>query len=160
MLCFLRVTIHDHLYELLHPRMEEIHFIQEFTDSADGKRRHALPGCYVSDHYASPRAAFLTATAAALQVDPAAQVMLIPADQIFSHGCREVEENPFASIGKLLAESTSSNPFSTVCTVPIPASFGEGFASATSQQKGATLGTVLTSIPVPMTIGEIIGKMK
>ncbi len=100
--------------------MEGIHFIQKFTDSADGKRRHALPGCYVSDHYASTRVAFLTATAAALRVDSAAQVMLISADQIFSHGCREVEQNPFASIGKLLAESTRSNPFSTLGLCPHP----------------------------------------
>jgi hypothetical protein len=148
MLSSARIEIHDHLYNELHPRMADLHFFQKFVDSSDGKRRHALPGVYVSTHYTSAKLAFLIATAAALRVDPAAQVMLIAGDEIFSHGCREEEQS---SIADFLAGLAALNSRSTSCTVPV--SLGEGFASAMSQEKGAVLGSVPSSTPMPVPFG-------
>jgi hypothetical protein len=132
MICFSRVTIHDHLYELLHPEMEAVHFLQEFVDGADGKRRHALPGIYVSDQYPTPKLAFLSATVAAIRVDPNAQLMMLAGDQIFSHACREEEQYSFASV---FAELAKSCP-------PLP---GLHDYFANSQDKGGGLAAIAAS---------------
>lgn len=155
MLCAARITIHDHLYGELHSVLNTVHFVQQFTDTADGTRRHALRGFYTSTHYSSARLAFLNVTATALRVDPGAQVILTCGDEIYSHGCDEVD-----TWASLLAKYAASHPPSPLCTLPIPEGFGEGLALAMSQNKGAAFGSVPASMPVPMTYEEIIGKLK
>jgi hypothetical protein len=156
MICFVRVVIHDHLYEVLHPAMEVVHFTQKFTDGVDGKRHHALAGTYVSEHYTSSQLAFLHATATALQVDPAAQIMLNDGKQIFSHGCRLDD-----SLASLLAEWAKLNPPALSAFASIPVGFGEGVASAMRQEKGGPLGSMLmpTSTPAPLTVAEILRRL-
>jgi hypothetical protein len=187
MLSVARVEIHDRSYDELHPRMEDMHFFQKFVDSADGKRRHALPGMYVSTHYTSPQLALLSVTAAARQADIQAQIMLIAGDQILSYGCREEEPVSYAYLLADLARLTGTSapkpmtvgeyldalsspskgaglgsvPSST--TMPVPFGLGEYFASLTSQCKGAALGSmqVPTSMPVPATpFFDALGKGK
>jgi len=153
MLCNARVTIHDHLYGELHPLLNNVHFVQQFTDNADGTRRHALGGLYLSTHYVDAKWAFLKVTVTALGVDPSAQIILTCGDEIYSHGCVQVD-----TLASLIAEYAKSHPASPFCTIPLPEGFGEGFASAMGQNKGATLGSVPTSVPASMSVPFGIGE--
>jgi len=105
-----RIEIHDNEYVQLHERMKAASFSRTMVDSSTGKRIHLPIGEYVSDEHATAQKALFAAMQASLPVDLRAEIVVSGGEQILTHGCSEVEENPWASIFAHPAQAT----------VPIP----------------------------------------
>jgi hypothetical protein len=143
MRCLVRILIHDHLYSELHRLTDHAGFSREFVDGRDGKRKHLPKGTYTRD-VSTAETALLLATGAALQVDVNAQVVVLCDNEILSHGCRDVESDPFESLAALLANPADVPPLSLFDFIPEP-------------QKGSPLGSVPSSAT---RVAEILGVLK
>jgi hypothetical protein len=149
-ICTVRVLIHDHLYPELHAQELFAKFSREFVDGLDGTRKLMLPGTYMTDSFLTLKSAFLSATAAAVRVDPNAAVTVSDGNQTLSHGCREVEPHPLANLlAQFPAPPSTSHPL-------------RGLHNFLKSQE--TNGSSFTAMPVPpapeMAIAQIIGKLK
>jgi hypothetical protein len=105
-----RVEIHDNEYALLHGRMETASFNRTVVDSSTGKRVQLPNAEYTTDAYSTARVALLAAIGACLTVDPLAEIVVSGGDQVLTFGCREVHDDPWASILANLAQSTLPVP--------------------------------------------------
>ncbi|HEY1900964.1 MAG TPA: hypothetical protein VGG56_00925 [Terracidiphilus sp.] len=144
-----RVEIHDNEYTLLHERMDAASFSRATTDSSTVKRVHLPIGEYVTEAYATAQMALLAAMGASLFVDPRAEIVVSGGDQVLTHGCREVEENPWASIFSNLDRST----------VPVPSS-GLYDYFRNQMEKRSVFGTVPVAASPDNTFWEALLRAK
>ncbi len=93
-----RVEIHDNQYVMLHERMKAASFSRTMVDSTTGKRIHLPLGEYVSEAFSSAQKALFAAMQASLPVDFHAEIVVSGGGKIVTHGCPEVEENPWSFI--------------------------------------------------------------
>ncbi len=93
-----RIEVHDNDYVLLHERMKTASFSRSMVDSSTGKRVQLPLGEYVSDAYSSAQKALFAVMQASLPIDFNAEIVVSGGGKILSHGCPEVEENPWSFI--------------------------------------------------------------
>jgi hypothetical protein len=93
-----RIEIHDNDYILLHGRMKAASFSRTMVDSSTGKRVQLPAGEYFSDVHISAQKALFAAMQASLPIDFHAEIVVSGGGKILTHGCPEVEENPWTNI--------------------------------------------------------------
>jgi hypothetical protein len=105
-----RIEIHDNQYVLLHERMKAAGFSRSMIDSSTGKRVQLPLGEYVSDVHASAQKALFAAMQASLPIDFNAEIVVSGGGKILTHGCPEVEDNPWSFIFPNPAHAKVSMP--------------------------------------------------